>query len=60
MISKPSQAQATYQCPKCGSPQVSRSQRVGGLDRLKSVFNIYPYRCRKHSCGNRFYEFGKS
>ena len=38
-------------CPKCSSEYVKRASRVG-LERLISLFYIYPFRCQP--CGHRF------
>jgi DNA-binding cell septation regulator SpoVG len=38
-------------CPKCSSEYVKRASRVG-LERLMSLFYIYPFRCQP--CGHRF------
>ncbi|WP_373538820.1 hypothetical protein [Chamaesiphon sp.] len=50
----------THECPRCSHSQVCRAHRVGGWDRVLSMLNIYPYRCRQYFCKNRFYRFGKS
>lgn len=47
-------------CPKCDSQKVGRAHRVGSLDRLLSIFNIYPYRCRQFPCKFRFYQRGRN
>jgi len=39
-------------CPKCDRRMVRRSHRQGLLERLYSVFLIYPYRCQL--CAHRF------
>jgi predicted nucleic acid-binding Zn ribbon protein len=38
-------------CPKCSSEYVKRASRVG-LERLMSLFYVYPFRCQW--CGHRF------
>jgi predicted RNA-binding Zn-ribbon protein involved in translation (DUF1610 family) len=53
------EAVAIRKCPKCGSQDVTRSQRVGLLDRTFSLLNNYPYRCHSHDCGIRFRAFGQ-
>jgi predicted RNA-binding Zn-ribbon protein involved in translation (DUF1610 family) len=37
--------EVSRQCPKCGSSQVVRAARAGGLDQILSLFNRYPYQC---------------
>jgi hypothetical protein len=39
-------------CKACGSTSVRRSRR-NSLDRIRTVFGSYPYRCR--DCRARFY-----
>jgi predicted RNA-binding Zn-ribbon protein involved in translation (DUF1610 family) len=50
---------ATRNCPKCGNQDITRSQRVGLLDRTLSLFNNYPYRCHNNDCGLRFRASGQ-
>jgi hypothetical protein len=47
-------------CPKCDGQKVCRAQRVSSLDRLLSLANIYPYRCRQFPCKSRFYQRGRN
>ena len=49
---------AGIECPECGNAKISRSRREG-VDRIISLINIYPYRCRTHTCQAHFYRFGK-
>jgi DNA-directed RNA polymerase subunit M/transcription elongation factor TFIIS len=42
------------QCPKCGKERVFRSRRKSFLERLRSRFGRYPFRC--HACGYRFFK----
>ena len=42
-------------CPRCGSGDARRSRRRG-LERLLSLFGIWPYRCS--ACGERFHRLG--
>jgi ssDNA-binding Zn-finger/Zn-ribbon topoisomerase 1 len=53
------QSQVDRKCPKCGSIDLNRSQRVDFEERLLSMINIYPYRCRQHTCQHRFQSFGR-
>lgn len=39
-------------CPRCGWRFVRRAQRAGFIERLLSLFNIYPFRCQ--TCSWRF------
>ena len=39
-------------CPQCGSQQVSRRHRRTGVQYLRSLAGIYPYKCE--SCDHRF------
>src|SRR5262245_37853850 len=39
-------------CPRCGSPSVRRSSRVGAYERIISAFYLYPFRCQR--CAHRF------
>jgi predicted nucleic-acid-binding Zn-ribbon protein len=59
MISNSSKAQVERKCPKCGSSEVTRSQRIDLTEKLLSLVNVYPYRCQKHTCKHRFESFGK-
>jgi hypothetical protein len=52
-------SELTQKCPKCDSDRVGRAHRIGLLDRVLSLVNVYPYRCRKYSCKNRFHSFGR-
>jgi hypothetical protein len=45
------------QCPECGTTQICRAQRVGGLDRILSLVNRYPYHCLQ--CPASFYRTGR-
>jgi predicted RNA-binding Zn-ribbon protein involved in translation (DUF1610 family) len=54
-----SKSKAERQCPKCGSLQIARSQRIDLEDRLLSLINIYPYRCQQHICKHRFQATGR-
>jgi predicted RNA-binding Zn-ribbon protein involved in translation (DUF1610 family) len=60
MISNFAKAQVGRKCPKCGSEELDRSQRVDFEDRLLSMVNIYPYRCRQHTCKHRFTAVGRN
>ncbi len=61
MISdSPSKAQVGRKCPKCGSSETARSQRIDLEDRLLSLVNLYPYRCQHFSCKYRFQAFGRN
>lgn len=53
------EAVAIRKCPKCGSQDTTRSQRVGLVDRTLSLLNNYPYRCHSNDCGIRFRAFGQ-
>jgi predicted RNA-binding Zn-ribbon protein involved in translation (DUF1610 family) len=57
-ISK-AKAQVDRQCPKCGSTDIIRSQRVDFTEQIMAFINIYPYRCQKHNCKQRFESFGR-
>jgi predicted RNA-binding Zn-ribbon protein involved in translation (DUF1610 family) len=57
MKTTPNKHQHSRTCPKCGSDEILRSQRRG-LDKLLSIANLYPYRCRNYNCETRFYSFG--
>jgi predicted nucleic-acid-binding Zn-ribbon protein len=59
MISNLSKTQIDRKCPKCGSSDVTRSQRIDLTERMLALVNIYPYRCLKHTCKQRFESFGK-
>ncbi|WP_373538459.1 hypothetical protein [Chamaesiphon sp.] len=59
MISN-AKAQVERKCPKCGSADIARSQRVDLEDRLFSLINRYPYRCQQQPCKHRFYAFGRN
>ncbi|AFY91347.1 hypothetical protein Cha6605_0039 [Chamaesiphon minutus PCC 6605] len=50
---------SAQKCPKCGTDRVGRAHR-NKFDRLLSLINIYPYRCRQLACKSRFYRFGRS
>jgi len=44
------------ECPRCGSSDVSRSNRKGLFEsKLSSIFHIKPYRCLK--CDYRHFRF---
>ncbi|WP_309738742.1 MULTISPECIES: hypothetical protein [unclassified Chamaesiphon] len=47
-------------CPKCGTDRIGRAHRIGGWDRLYSLANVYPYRCRQTQCKQRFRRIGRS
>ncbi len=40
-------------CPKCGSTDILRSQKVGFWVAIQVLFGRWPFRCR--SCRARFY-----
>ena len=42
-------------CPRCRKGFIRRSHRLGGLERLLSVFLVYPFRCQL--CTYRFLAF---
>jgi hypothetical protein len=60
MISNSAKAQIERKCPKCGSADTARSQRVDLEDRLFSFINRYPYRCQQQTCKYRFQAFGRN
>jgi len=41
-------------CPRCGKIKLYRSRRKNFLERLRSRFGRYPFRC--HACGHRFFK----
>ncbi len=41
-------------CPRCGSQEVYRSRRRG-LDKVISLFGLYPFSCNGFGCKKRFY-----
>ena len=41
-------------CPQCGKLKVFRSRRKNFLEKLRSRFGRYPFRC--HACGHRFFK----
>ena len=41
-------------CPHCGKNRVFRSHRKNLLEKLRSRFGHYPFRCR--ACGHRFFK----
>jgi hypothetical protein len=47
-------------CPKCDAHKVGRAHRFNKLDRLLSIVNVYPYRCRQFPCKFRFYLLGRN
>jgi hypothetical protein len=47
-------------CPKCDTSEICRAHRVDRWDRVLSLVNVYPYRCRKYYCKNRFHLFGRN
>jgi hypothetical protein len=49
----------THKCPSCGGNKVRRTTRIGGLDQILSLVNVYPYRCRQCPPPNRFHKFGR-
>ncbi len=51
---------AIRKCPKCQTKKVCRAHRFSRLDRVLSLINIYPYRCRQYPCKHRFYLFGRN
>ncbi len=54
------QSVTTHKCPECNHHNVRRANRNGKLDQIRSLINLYPYRCRE--CPpkkNRFYNFGR-
>ena len=55
-----SKAQVERKCPKCGSSETARSQRIDLEDRLLSLVNLYPHRCQHFSCKHRFQAFGRN
>jgi predicted RNA-binding Zn-ribbon protein involved in translation (DUF1610 family) len=40
-------------CPQCGKKRVFRSHRKNILEKFRSQFGRYPFRC--HACGYRFF-----
>jgi predicted RNA-binding Zn-ribbon protein involved in translation (DUF1610 family) len=52
-------AVSTHKCPVCGSYQVRRAHRAGGLERIISLVNLYPYHCLQCPSDTRFHRFGK-
>jgi hypothetical protein len=46
---------AMPKCPKCKKGFIRRSHRLGPLERLLSVFLVYPFRCQL--CTHRFLAF---
>ena len=51
-VSKPTTSELV--CPRCGTTDVSRSQRVDWQEKVTCWFRrVLPYRCRK--CDVRFY-----
>ncbi|MGA2962837.1 MAG: hypothetical protein ABSD96_14260 [Candidatus Korobacteraceae bacterium] len=44
---------SSSECPKCGKKMVFRSHRKGFMEKLRSKFGKYPFRC--HACGYRFF-----
>ena len=53
-------SKTTLKCPKCGTDRICRAHRIGGWDKLISLVNLYPYRCRQHHCKLRFHRLGRS
>ena len=47
------------QCPECGTNQICRAHRGGGLDRILSLMNRYPYYCLQCPTDVRFYRTGR-
>jgi len=43
---------AIAECPRCGSPDVRRTRRVGLIERLLSLVYVYPFRCAR--CLHRY------
>ncbi len=43
---------AIADCPRCGSPDVRRTRRVGLIERLLSLVYVYPFRCAR--CLHRY------
>ena len=41
-------------CPLCGKKRAFRSHRKNIMEKLRSQFGRYPFRC--HACGHRFFE----
>jgi predicted RNA-binding Zn-ribbon protein involved in translation (DUF1610 family) len=41
------------ECPQCGKKMVFRSHRKNILEKLRSKFGRYPFRCR--ACGHRYF-----
>ena len=41
-------------CPRCGKEALFRSHRRNFLEKLRSRFGRYPFRC--HACGHRFFK----
>jgi len=39
-------------CPECGARNIRSSRERGVLERCKSVFGVFQFRCRE--CGHRF------
>ncbi|MBX7221227.1 MAG: hypothetical protein K1Y36_14860 [Blastocatellia bacterium] len=47
------------ECPRCLSPHVRRSHRVGFWETgFLTFFHYYPFRCR--DCGHRYHHFHQS
>jgi PilZ domain-containing protein len=46
------------QCPSCQSIYVRRTHRVGTLERLVSLFYVYPFRCQLCSARFAFFQWG--
>jgi hypothetical protein len=52
-------ATTNRQCPECGTTQICRARRAGGLDRILSLVNRYPYYCHQCPTDVRFYLTGR-
>lgn len=45
-------------CPSCQSIYVRRTHRVGTLERMASLFYVYPFRCQLCSARFTFFQWG--
>jgi predicted RNA-binding Zn-ribbon protein involved in translation (DUF1610 family) len=52
-------SETIHNCPKCGTDNVRRTHRVGKLDRVLSLVNLYPYYCLECNLDTRFHQFGR-
>jgi hypothetical protein len=47
-------------CPACRNVSIRRTGRQGFIEKLLSIFHLYPFRCTNYECNHRFLRLSKN